>query len=58
MAVLVHDVRSQRTAFARFAAGRVHQPATFWLGIAGWSACLAGSLLVVLADYVAAGAQP
>jgi len=49
--VLLRDLRLRRTAFAQFAARRASQPTIFWLGIAGWSACLAGSLLVALADH-------
>jgi hypothetical protein len=49
-AVLVHDLRVRRTAFAQFAAARAKRPLSFWLGIAGWSACLSGCLLVSLAD--------
>jgi len=49
-AVLVHDLRIRRTAFAQFTAARTNRPLAFWLGIAGWSACLSGCLLVALAD--------
>jgi len=49
--VLIYDLRLRRTAFAQFAAGRASRPTVFWLGIAGWGACLAGSLLVALADH-------
>ena len=51
LGVLAHDLRTRRTAFAQFAASRNRRPRTFWLGIACWAACLAGSLLVALAEH-------
>ena len=51
LGVLAHDLLRRRTAFAQFAASRTRRPRTFWLGIAGWSACLLGCLLVVTAEY-------
>ena len=51
LGVLAHDLRTRRTAFAQFAASRTGRPRTFWLGIACWSACLAGSLLVAFAEH-------
>jgi len=50
LGILVHDLLRRRTAFAQFAASRTRRPRRFWLGIACWSACLTGCLLVVAED--------
>ena len=52
--LLVLDLRARRTAFAQFAASHRRHPSLFWIGIAGWAACLAGCLLVVLKERPAA----